>query len=187
MNITYGRISTSEQNEERQTAKGYKSFIDVCSGSIPFFERPQAKNLIKFLKSNPGATTNIIAVDRLGRNTIDILQTIEYFKANNYNLKIENLGIDNDSPFFEMFVSIVGTLATQEKKTIAERCKQGIEIAKSKGLYTGRKPGTTDNREKILSKHSDVVLCLNQNMNITDTSEVTGKTRATIYKVKKVL
>ena len=133
MNITYGRISTSEQNEARQTTKGYKSFIDTCSGSISFFERPQAKNLIKFLKSNPDATTNIIAVDRLGRNTIDILQTVEYFKANNYNLKIENLGIDSNSPFFEMFVSIVGTLATQAKKTIAERCKQGIEIAKSKG------------------------------------------------------
>jgi DNA invertase Pin-like site-specific DNA recombinase len=86
-----------------------------------------------------------------------------------------------------MFVSIVGTLATQEKKTIAERCKQGIEIAKSKGLYTGRKIGTIDNREKVLSKHSDIVLCLNQNMNVSDTSEVTGKTRATVYKVKKVL
>ena len=187
MNVTYGRISTAEQNEERQKVKGYKSFIDTCSGSVPFFERPKAKELIKFLISNDEVIVNIISVDRLGRNTIDILQTVEYFKANNYNLKIENLGIDSNSPFFEMFVSIVGTLATQEKKTIAERCKQGIEIAKSKGLYTGRKKGTVDDREKILSKHSDIVLCLNQNMNVTDVSEVTGKTRATVYKVKKCL
>lgn len=187
MNIIYGRISTAEQNDERQKVKGYKSFIDVCSGTIPFFERPQAKELIKFLKSNPDAIVNIIAVDRLGRNTIDILQSVEYFKANNYNLKIENLGIDNSSPIFELMVSIIGTLATQEKKTIAERCKQGIEIAKSKGLYTGRKKGTIDDREKILSKHSDIVLCLNQKMKITDISNVTKKTRATIYKVKSVL
>jgi len=187
MNITYGRISTSEQNEDRQTTKGYKSFIDTCSGVIPFFERPQAKKLIAFLKLNPEAITNIIAVDRLGRNTIDILQTVEYFKANNYNLRIDNLGMDNTSPFFEMMVSIIGTLATQEKKTIAERCKQGIEIAKTKGLYTGRKPGTKDNREKILSKHNDIVLCLNQKMKITDIANVTNKTRATIYKVKDVL
>jgi DNA invertase Pin-like site-specific DNA recombinase len=187
MNIIYGRISTSEQNEERQTIKGYKSFIDTCSGSISFFERPQAKNLIKFLKSNPEAITNIIAVDRLGRNTIDILQTVEYFKANNYNLRIDNLGMDNTSPFFEMMVSIIGTLATQEKKTIAERCKQGIEIAKSKGLYMGRKKGTVDDREKVLNKHSDIVICLNKNMNVSDISNVTGKTRATVYKVKKVL
>jgi DNA invertase Pin-like site-specific DNA recombinase len=187
MNIIYGRISTSEQNEARQTTKGYKSFIDVCSGSISFFERPQAKSLIKFLKANPEATTNVISVDRLGRNLNDIRNTIEYFKANNFTLKIETLGIDSNSPIFKMIVSLMGTLAEHEKEIITERCKQGIEIAKSKGLYTGRKIGTVDNREKILSKHSDIVLCLNQNMNVTDVSEVTGKTRATVYKVKKVL
>jgi DNA invertase Pin-like site-specific DNA recombinase len=187
MNITYGRISTSEQNEDRQTTKGYKSFIDTCSGVIPFFERPQAKKLIAFLKLNPEATTNIIAVDRLGRNLNDIRNTIEYFKANNYTLKIETLGIDSNSPIFKMIVSLMGTLAEHEKEIIAERCKQGIEIAKTKGLYTGRKPGTKDNREKILSKHNDIVLCLNQKMKITDIANVTNKTRATIYKVKDIL
>lgn len=187
INITYGRISTSEQNEDRQKVKGYKSFIDTCSGSIPFMERPQAKQLIKFLHSNKEAVVNIIAVDRLGRNTIDILQTVQYFKANNFNLRIENLGMDNNSPFFDMMVSIMGTLAEQEKKTIAERCKQGIEIAKAKGLYTGRKTGTVDNREKVLKKHSDIVLCLNKNMKVNDIAKLTKKTRVTVYKVKALL
>lgn len=187
MNITYGRISTIEQNEERQTTKGYKSFMDTCSGAVPFMERPKAKELIKFLNSNPGATVNIIAVDRLGRNTIDILNTVEYFKANNFNLRIDNLGMDNTSPFFDMMVSIMGTLAQQEKKTIAERCKQGIEIAKSKGLYTGRKKGTSDNREKTLKKHADIVLCLQKNMNVNETAKLTKKTRVTVYKVKALL
>lgn len=187
MNVTYGRISTTEQNQNRQTTKGYKSFIDTCSGSIPFFERPQAKNLIKFLKSNPGTTVEIIAVDRLGRNTLDILQTVEYFKANNFNLRIDNLGMDTTSPFFDMMVSIMGTLAQQEKKTISERCKQGIEIAKAKGLYEGRKKGTTDSRQKTLDKHSDVVLCLNKRMSVNETAKLTKKTRVTVYKVKAIL
>jgi DNA invertase Pin-like site-specific DNA recombinase len=126
-------------------------------------------------------------VDRLGRNTIDILQTVEYFKANNFKLHIENLGMDTDSPFFDMMVSIMGTLAEQERKTIAERCKQGIEIAKSKGLYTGRKTGTTDSREKLLKKYSDIVLCLNKGMKVQDIANLTKKTRVTIYKVKALL
>lgn len=187
MNITYGRISTAEQNEARQIIKGQKSFIDTCSGATPFFERPKAKEMIKFLKSNPSAIVNIIAVDRLGRNTLDILQTVEYFKANNFNLKIDNLGMDNTSPFFDMMVSIMGTLAEHEKKTIAERCKQGIEIAKNKGLYQGRKLGTTDSRNKTLDKHSDIVLCLNKKMTIQETARLTNKTRMTIYKVKSLL
>ena len=131
--------------------------------------------------------SNVIAVDRLGRNTIDVLMTLEHFKANNFKLKIENIGMDSDSPFFNMLVSILGTLAEQEKITIAERCKQGIEIAKSKGLYTGRKTGTIDNREKLLKKHSDIVLCLNKNMKVLDVSRLTKKTRVTVYKVKAML
>ena len=185
--VIYGRISTAEQNQERQLTKGIKSFIDVCSGTIPFMQRPKAKELIKYIKSNPDAVVNIIAVDRLGRNLLDILQTLEYFKANNFNIKIENLGMDNTSPFFGMMVSIMGTIAEQEKKTIAERCKQGIELAKSKGLYTGRKQGTTDSRQKTLAKHKDIVLCLNKNMNINEVAKLTKKTRVTVYKVKALL
>jgi DNA invertase Pin-like site-specific DNA recombinase len=187
MKVIYGRISTSEQNEERQKVDGLKSFIDNCSGNIPFFERPQAKELMKFLRINPGAEVSVLAVDRLGRNTMDVLKTVQYFKANGYTLSIENLGQDNTSPFFEMMVSILGTLAQQEKQTTLERCKQGIAIAKEKGLYQGRKKGTKDSRTKTLEKHSDIVICLSRKMTISDTAQVTNKTRATIYKVKKLL
>ena len=86
-----------------------------------------------------------------------------------------------------MMVSILGTLAEQERKTIAERCKQGIELAKAKGLYQGRKVGTNDSREKILTKHSDIVKMLNNRMKISDIAKITSKTRTTIYKVKELI
>jgi DNA invertase Pin-like site-specific DNA recombinase len=188
MKVIYARVSTQNQNEERQLEKGVKSFIDKCSGAVPFIERPQAKKLIEFLKDNPGTITEVIAVDRLGRSTLDILNTIELFKSNNWQLKIDNLGMDNSSPFFELMISLLGTLAQHEKNIINERAQQGREIAKAKGnVYKGRKPGTKDNRDKILSKHQDIVKCLSSNMKITDISNVTNKTRATIYKVKKML
>lgn len=186
-NVTYARISTAEQNAERQNVNGYKSFIDTCSGTISFFERPKAKELIKYLKKNPTAIVNVLAVDRLGRNTLDILTTLEFFETNNYKLKIENVGMDSNSPFFKMLVSIIGTLAEQERKTIAERCKQGIELAKAKGLYQGRKVGTKDSREKILDKHSDIVKLLNYKAKISEIAKITKKTRVTIYKVKELL
>ena len=186
-NLNYARISTAEQNAERQTVNGYKSFIDTCSGTISFFDRPKAKELIKYLKKNPSSIVNVLAVDRLGRNTLDILTTLEFFKENNYKLKIEDIGMDSNSPFFEMLVTIIGTLATQERKTIAERCKQGIELAKSKGLYQGRKVGTKDSRDKIFDKHSDIVKMLQHNIKISEIAKITGKTRVTIYKVKELL
>jgi DNA invertase Pin-like site-specific DNA recombinase len=187
MKVIYGRISTSEQNESRQLEKGEIAFIDKCSGAVPFMERPQAKRLIDHLKNNPTCQTEILSVDRIGRSTLDILQTIQFFKKNGYVLKITNLGMDNSSPFFDLMISLLGTLAEHERQIIKERCKGGINIAKEKGIYTGRKKGTTDDRNRTLKKHQDIVTCLESKMKVADICRITGKNRATVQKVKQLL
>jgi DNA invertase Pin-like site-specific DNA recombinase len=187
MKVIYGRISTTDQNEARQIVKGEKLFIDKCSGAIPFMERPQAKKLMEYLKNNPTCETEILSVDRIGRSTIDILQTIEFFKKNGYVLKINNLGMDNSSPFFDLMISLLGTLAEHERAIIRERCKGGIEIAKSNGVYLGRKKGTVDDRNRTLKKHQDILTCLKAKMKIADICRLTGKHRTTVYKVKALL
>lgn len=187
MKVIYGRISTAEQNEARQLVKGEISFIDKCSGAVPFMERNQAKRLIDHLKNNPTCETEILSVDRIGRSTLDILQTIQFFKQNGYVLKIKNLGMDNSSPFFDLMISLLGTLAEHERQVIKERCKGGIAIAKAKGVYAGRKRGTTDDRNRTLKKHQDIVTCLNSKMKVADICRLTSKHRATVMKVKKLV
>jgi DNA invertase Pin-like site-specific DNA recombinase len=187
MKVIYGRISTSEQNEARQLEKGQISFIDKCSGAVPFIERPQAKRLLEFLKNNPNCETEILSVDRIGRSTLDILQTIQFFKQNGYGLKIKNLGMDNSSPFFDLMISLLGTLSEHERQVIKERCKGGIAVAKSKGIYTGRKKGTTDDRNLTLKKHQDIITCLNSKMKVADICKLTHKHRATVMKVKAMI
>jgi DNA invertase Pin-like site-specific DNA recombinase len=187
MKVIYGRISTSEQNEARQLEKGEIAFIDKCSGAVPFKERNQAKRLIDHLKNNPTCETEILSVDRIGRSTLDILQTIQFFKKNGYVLKIKNLGMDNSSPFFDLMISLLGTLAEHERQVIKERCKGGIAIGKANGIYTGRKKGTTDDRNRTLKKHQDILTCLESKMKIADICRLTGKNRATVQKVKELL
>jgi DNA invertase Pin-like site-specific DNA recombinase len=187
MKVIYGRISTTEQNDSRQLEKDVISFIDKCSGSVPFMERPQAKKLIEHLKKNPTCETEILSVDRIGRSTLDILQTIQFFKKNELVIKIKNLGMDNSSPFFDLMISLLGTLAEHERQVIKERCKGGIAVAKANGVYTGRKKGTTDDRNRTLKKHQDIVICLKAKMKISDVSTLTGKHRYTVSKVKRLL
>jgi len=187
MKVIYGRISSNEQNEARQLEKGEIAFIDKCSGALPFMGRPQAKRLLDHLKNNPTCETVILSVDRIGRSTLDILQTIQFFKQNGYVLKIKNLGMDNSSPFFDLMISLLGTLAEHERQVIKERCKGGIAIAKANGIYTGRKKGTTDDRNRTLKKHHDIVTCLNSKMKVADICRLTGKNRATIQKVKNLI
>ncbi len=187
MKVIYGRISTVEQNEARQLIKGEVTFIDKCSGAVPFMQRPQAKRLLDYMKSNPQSEIVILSVDRIGRSTLDILQTIQYFKEKNYLLRIENLGMDNSSPFFDLMISLLGTLAEHERQIIKERCRGGIEVAKANGIYSGRKKGTIDDRNRTLHKHKDIVNCLSQNMSIAKVIETTGKHRNTVNKVKALL
>jgi DNA invertase Pin-like site-specific DNA recombinase len=187
MKVIYGRISTSEQNKSRQLQKGQIAFIDKCSVAVPFMERPQAKKLLEYLKANTICETEVLSVDRIGRSTLDILHTIQFFKQNGYVLKIKNLGMDNSSPFFDLMISLLGTLAEHERQVIKERCKGGIAIAKAKGVYTGRKKGTTDDRNRTLKKHQDIVTCLESRMKTADIVRLTGKHRATIKKVKMVI
>jgi len=187
MKVIYGRVSTFDQNEARQIVKGEKLFIDKCSGAVPFMERPQAKKLIDFLKFNPTFETVVLSVDRIGRSTLDILQTIQFFKEKGYVLKIENLGMDNSSPFFDLMISLLGTLAEHERQVIKERCRGGIEFAKANGIYAGRKKGTSDDRNRTLNKHRDIVTCLNSKMKISEICRLTGKHRNTVSKVKSLI
>lgn len=188
MKVVYGRISCAfSQNESRQLEKGTPAFIDKCSGAVPFMERNQAKKLIEHLKKHPTCETEILSVDRIGRSTLDILQTIQYFKENGYILKIKNLGMDNSSPFFDLMISLLGTLAEHERQIIKERCRGGIAVAKANGIYTGRKKGTTDDRNRTLKKHPDIVTCLTAKMKTSDICAVTGKHRSTVTKVRRLL
>ena len=186
MKAIYGRISTLEQNEARQLIKGELSFIDKCSGAVPFMDRPKAKKLLEHLKLNPTCETLVLSVDRIGRSTLDILKTIQFFKEKKYVLRIENLGMDNSSPFFDLMISLLGTLAEHERQVIKERCRGGIEVAKANGIYGGRKKGTTDDRNRTLEKHQDIVTCLNSKMKVAEICKLTGKHRATVYKVKEL-
>jgi DNA invertase Pin-like site-specific DNA recombinase len=63
----------------------------------------------------------------------------------------------------------------------------GIEVAKSNGIYIGRKKGTFDDRNRTLKKHPDIVVCLESKMKIADVAKITGKHRNTVSKVKELL
>ena len=80
----YIRQSTSQQSNLRQLAKAHpdeKLFIDIISGSIPFDERPQGKLLIEAVNAGYVNFVSFHAIDRAGRSTINVLQTLKYFST----------------------------------------------------------------------------------------------------------
>ena len=76
MKVFYSRVSTSEQNDERQlqNLKVYDYILsDKCSGLIPLYERPKGSQILKLIREGKLEHLEIHSIDRLGRNMIDIL------------------------------------------------------------------------------------------------------------------
>jgi DNA invertase Pin-like site-specific DNA recombinase len=196
MKARYVRVSSLKQNEERQLVRQHtdeKLYIDKVSGSIPFEKRPQAQQLLDGVMRGEINFVSVSSIDRLGRSTLDVLQTIETFNKKSVVLKVDNLGLESlvagkENPTFKLIVSVLANISEMERQTLRERQLEGIQIAKLKGTYKGREKGTTETKEEVLAKYKDVVKLLNKNSyTYKEIAKLSDCSKNTVIKVKKVL
>jgi DNA invertase Pin-like site-specific DNA recombinase len=194
MKARYIRVSTLKQNEERQLAKqheGEKIFIDKISGAIPFSQRPQAKELLKGIEQGEIKYLSVSSIDRLGRSTVNVLQTIEALTKAGVILKVDNLGLESlidgkENQTFNLIVSVLANISQMERATLRERQLEGIAEAKKRGAYKGREKGTTDTPEETLSKYKEVVKHLRMNKSLRDIASRCDVSLGTVQKVKRL-
>jgi DNA invertase Pin-like site-specific DNA recombinase len=197
MKARYIRVSTLNQKIERQLEKQYpdeKIYIDKLSGSIPFSERVHAKELLKAVEENKIHYMSVSSIDRLGRNTLDVLQTIEKLHKNNICLKVDNLGLESwvngkENPTFKLIISVLANISEMERNSLLERQKEGIAIAKAKGTYKGRLKNTTESVDEFLAKYPNVIHYLNKKNppTIIEIAKLTDCSKNTVQKVKKYI
>jgi DNA invertase Pin-like site-specific DNA recombinase len=195
MKVFYSRISTEEQNSERQLQdiKGFDYvFTDTCSGGIEFFERPKGKQVKDLIDQRKLTHLEIHSIDRLGRNTLDVLRTWQQLTELGIRVVCRNPNLTNFKPdgtqdeVSEMILSILATMAKFERNQLLSRQKEGIRIAKEKGVYRGRKIGTVETKEKFLSKpdNQKILQFLNKGYKYGEISKIVGCSFSTINKVK---
>lgn len=191
MKAKYIRVSTTEQNTQRQEGFNGITYIDKCSGSIEFKERPKAKAL---LRNKDITEVHVHSIDRLGRSTLDIMQTIQYFTNNNINVVSTKEGLQTivngkENPIAKMMIGILGTLAEFELTRIKERQLEGIANLKSKGGYLGRTPGSKESMETFLEKKStkEILKYLKQKESIKRTALLSQSSEGKVKKVKRLI
>lgn len=195
MKARYNRISTANQKLERQLAKqnqGEVLYNDIVSGSVAFKDRLKGKELIEAIKSGAINYISVSSIDRLGRNLMDILSTLEFCNNNSVTIKVDNLGIEsmvNGKPnqVFKLIISVLGNVAEMERDNILERQREGIAIAKAKGTYKGRVKGSVESDSEVLTKYKEVVKYLKQKQSLRNTAKLSGVSLATTQKVKRIL
>lgn len=191
MKVKYIRVSSIGQNTDRQDDFNGKTYTDECSGSTAFKDRTRAKELL----ANKDVTEVLVhSIDRLGRNTIDIMQTIQGFTERGINVISQKEGLQTivdgkENPVAKMMIGILGTLAEFELTRIKERQAEGIAKAKQKGSYAGRLTGSTESTETFANKKStkEVLKYLRQGYSISKTAKLSSTSTGTVKKVKKMI
>lgn len=147
--VGYVRVSTDDQttaNQRRAIEERYKVAKwfsdDGVSGSIPARQRPGLSELLKYVRE--GDTLVVHAIDRLGRNTVDVLNTVETLKKEGVSIVSLREGFDLSTPVGKAMLTMLAAMAELERENIKSRQMAGIERAKSEGKVLGRKKEIDD-------------------------------------------
>jgi DNA invertase Pin-like site-specific DNA recombinase len=138
--IGYVRVSSFDQNTDRQLEgiQTDKLFVDKASGKST--DRPQLSALLNYIRD--GDTLVVHSLDRLARNLDDLRRLVQTLTAKDVKVQFikENLTFTGeDSPAANLLLSVMGAFSEFERALIRERQMEGIALAKKRGAYRGRK------------------------------------------------
>ena len=176
----YARVSTSQQSLDIQIkalkeagVETSRIFTDKMSGSNIHRDGLQLLRV----KVEAGDVILVKKLDRLGRDTADMIALIKEFDAMGVSIRFLDDGISTEGTMGKMVVTILSAVAQAERQRILERTNEGRIEAKANGIKFGRKP-TIDN-EKIKLLHQSGI-------GATDIARQLGIGRSTVYKSLKV-
>jgi DNA invertase Pin-like site-specific DNA recombinase len=138
--IGYIRVSTVDQNTERQLdgIELDKTFTDKASGKDT--KRPQLESMMGFVRS--GDTLIVHSMDRLARDQNDLHRIVQTLTGKGVRIEFikEHLTFTgDDSPISKLMLSVMGAVHEFERALIKERQLEGIALAKKRGAFKGRK------------------------------------------------
>ncbi len=139
--IGYIRVSTEQQETARQQKimcdyQVARIFSEKISGAKK--DRPQLKAMLDYVRE--GDTLYVESISRLGRSTKDLLNIIDTLNEKGVTLISHKENIDPDTPTGKSMLTVFAALSQLEREQLKLRQREGIEIAKMQGKYTGRKP-----------------------------------------------
>lgn len=173
----YARVSTSQQSLDIQVrtlkdagVKANRIYTDKASGSSVDRE---GLDLLR-MKVEEGDVILVKKLDRLGRDTADMIQLIKAFDAQGVAVRFIDDGISTDGEMGQMVVTILSAVAEAERRRILERTNEGRQEAKLKGIRFGRRRTIDRNAELALRQEGNGATAIARELSIA---------RSTVYKI----
>lgn len=202
--VIFARVSTLQQDNERQVQeltslvnqqgkKLIKVFQEKISGKAATNKRTAFNDMLEYCKTNNVNEVYCWELSRLGRKSVEVLKAIETLKASGVNLYIHNFAIntlDSDgktSLLGGFMLQILSAVYEMESSQIKQRLVSGYNKHVNEGGKVGRSKNWKEDKDVFLNKHIDVSKLLKKEYSVRAISQLTGKSSATIQKVKKTL
>ena len=196
MKIKYNRVSTIQQSGNRFELDNDTydlTLLDKVSGSIPFMERPKGKEVVQFVEAGKVSDLVVEEFSRLGRNTGDVIRTLEWLEEKEVNVHILNNGLQSrpngkKNPIWKMISSVMSSLYEMELENIKERTMMGRMVYIQRGGKLGRPEGSNENERQFLNKEKsqEIIKYLNKKRTIREISKITSTSNKTIIKVRRI-
>lgn len=196
MRVKYNRVSTLLQTGNRFEADKEKYdmvFLDKISGSVSFKDRPKSKELIKLIEEGKISEIVVEEFSRLGRNTGDVIQTLEWLEDEKINVVVRNIGLQSrpngkKNAIWKMISSVMSSLYEMELENILERTSVGRMVYLQNGGILGRPIGTNEGDSNFINKpkNKKALEYLKKGRTLREIGKILGMSTKTVMKVKKV-
>jgi len=178
MRYGYARVSTVEQDLSLQEDALKKAGCDVIRSEkvsgTSMNGRPELKNLIDFARS--GDEIVVTRIDRLARSVRDLQNLVYELTEKGVSLKATEQSVDTSTSAGKCFLDMLSVFAEFETNLRKERQREGIEKAKTKGVYKGRKRTIDVERLRVLKA---------QGLGATEIARLAGIERTSVYRLLK--
>lgn len=196
MKVKYNRLSSLSQSGNRLTDDKTQYdlvLLDRVSGSVSFKERPKGQELTKLVEQGKISELWVEEFSRLGRNTGDVIKTLEWLDEMKVNVVVRNIGLQSrpngvKNPIWKMISSVMSSLYEMELENIKERTMVGRKVYVLNGGRLGRPEGTKETEKDFLEKPQtkEIIKNLKKGLTIKDICKIVDCSNKTIIKSKRL-
>ena len=202
--VIYTRVSTNVQDYQRQIEElqqlasshdwnVLQVFSEKVSGAKKNEERQELSKMLDYINNNQVDKVLVWELSRLGRNTLEVLKSIDVLNSMGVSLFIKNYGIETldaegkPNVMAQFLVTILAEVARMERSTIKERMNSGYKKYRADGGKVGRKHGYKKNSDMLREEYADVFRLLKKGLSLRNIAKLTNHSINTVMKCKSIL
>jgi len=204
--VIYARVSSSNGTQDYQRQindlSSYAAannlvveavFAERISGAKKNQDREELMRMIDYVNSNQIEKVLVTEMSRIGRDTLQVLQTIEILNQHKISLFIQNYNIETltsekeINPMSQFLITILAEVARMERKTIRERVASGYENYRNAGGKVGRKVGYSKSDEVMKEQYLEEMKLLKKGYSLRNIQKITGTSLNTLQKIKQLI